>query len=394
MTTKNKMSFRNVLQTSIKFILIFFILIFIYQCKNSNKKEGYKRTKCGGIILHATVNNDSLSFNEIIDTFKLIRLETTPNSLFGDITKLEILNDTIIIFDIKNQLVFTFDLDGNFLGKIGTIGKGPNEILAIRNIAIDKIKQQVLIFDDKNSKVLHFKLDGKFIFVEDAKLYPYDFIAKNNKLYYFQNKSSFFFDEEIKFDLLITKNGKIIRKYFQFPQTLSFRYPLNRVFYELNDTICYVDKWNSRIFSIVNDEIQQRYCIDFNGNEIPLEYTEDEKIFDSKYKKYAYLFDYVVENKSYIYFRYFWKGDLRRVIYKKNEKSYCTFSTDSDESDILAFSFAPIYSYNDFFVSEIPPFLLIDAANRNILNNNELEEEVAKIEQSDNLLLAFYKLRK
>ncbi|MFW6275280.1 MAG: 6-bladed beta-propeller [bacterium] len=383
---------KDILFTSIKFIFAFLVAISIWKCDNLNEKIELERTKCIGKRLIATVQKDSLCFNELIDSLSLIRLETTPTSLFGDITKIEILNDTIIIFDFQNQSVLTFDLKGKFIGKIGKIGKGPEELLNINSIALDKTNHEVLILDDRKSKVFHFKLNGKFVSGEDAQVYPFDFIIENEQLIFYQNKSSYYFDKEIKYDLLITKNGTIKQKYFQFSNALSFRYPLNRVFYESNDTIHYVDKWDSKVYSIINGEIIQKYCIDFMGDEIPLEYTEDEELFDSKHKKYAYLYDYFIENTSYIYFRYFQNEELNRVIYNKENKDYHTFSNDKDSRDLLSVFFTPIYSYNDYFVSTIQPYLLIEAEKRSALNYN-LKNALLELEQSDNLLLAFYKLR-
>jgi hypothetical protein len=378
----------------IQFNLIFVMFILIsFQCKNPGNETAIQKNNCNSLVLTANIKKDSLRFNELIDSLKVVRLETNNASLFGDVTKIEILNDTIIIFDINSQVILTFNIYGNFLQKIGAIGKGPNEILFIRNIAVDRAKKEILVLDDRNLKILHFGLNGNFISWEDAKIYPFDFIPHHNHFLFFQNKSPFFFDETANFDLIYTSKNKIIQSYFPFKQELSFRYPLNRVFYELNDTICFVDKWNAKVYSLINGEIFQRFCIDFLGDEIPIELTENEKLFDSEHKKYAYLYDYVVENKSHIYFRYFWKGELRKSIYNKKRKEYHTFSGKSDKTDFLSLCFAPKYNYGDFFVSEIPPFLLVDAFQKGVFKTGEINVDMSKIQQSDNLLLVFYKLK-
>ena len=96
------MRLKNVYQ-----IILYSFLLTIYSCRNNkthNKRESFDE-------LTISVNEKekgNLSFHEIIDTVKIVKLETTSESLFGDITKLEILNDTIIIFDNKNQVLITF----------------------------------------------------------------------------------------------------------------------------------------------------------------------------------------------------------------------------------------------------------------------------------------------
>lgn len=372
--------------------LLIFLIVFFFQCKTDHTKTVSKSAECNGFVLKATEQKDSLTLQELTDSLIVIKLETNSQSLFGDITKLEILNDTIIVLDFRNQIVFTFDFKGNFIGKIGTIGKGPNEMLAIKSFTIDKGKNEVLIFDDKNSKIYHYNLNGKLISWEDARIYACDFIAQNNHLIYYQDKSPVFFNERTNFDLLITKDRKIVKRYLPFLKPLSFRYPLNRMFYELNDTACFIDKWNSKVYSIANDSLLERYCIDFMGNEIPFEYTEDEKSFDANHKEYAYLFDYVIENRSHIFFRYYWKGKLKKTIFDKRANGYYTFSNRKDEADILPSAFAPIYSYNDFFVSSLPPYLLIDAVEAGKVHHNDLMAKAQNLQSSDNLLLVLIKL--
>jgi hypothetical protein len=380
---------QKIAQSSLNVVChIVLLLIVLSGCNSKNTLND-----CSGMVLTTVDRKDTFGFNELIDTFKIVKLETTSESIFGDITKLEILNDTIIIFDSDNQLVLTYDLNGKFLGKIGNRGNGPNEFLNIRSIAIDRIKSKVLLLDDSKLKVFHFKSDGRFAFSEDAVVYPHDFALENNQLIYFQEKNPTFFDKKITYDLLVTKSGQILNKYFPFSQNISFRFPLNRVFYEVNDTVCFIDKWNSKVYSIVNGKIMPRFCIDFMGYNIPLEYTEDEKVFDLYRKKYSYLYDYVIENNSYVYFSYFKLGEVRRVLYNKKDKSYHTFSSNYDKLDLFSSTFAPIYSYNDFFVSVIPPFLMIEAEKNNFLNNSRIKIETSKMDLSDNLILMLYKFK-
>lgn len=373
---------------TILFVCIYLIMTTACSEKNTTQR---KRDNFSGLILTANENRkENLCFNDLIDSAKIVRLETTPESQFGDITKMEILNDTIIIFDSKNQMLLTFELNGKFLGKLGQKGKGPNEYINIRNIAIDRIKNEILLLDDKNLKIFHFTSSGKFLFIEDAEVYPHDLAATNGQVFYFQNQSSYYFGGKVKDDLLLTKDGKILIKDFPFEkENYTFTYPLNRVFYELNDTICFIDKWNSAVYSISNNKIIPRFQIDFNGNEIPLEFTQSEELFDLYSKKYSYLFDYIIENETYIYFSYLNKGKLKKTIYNKKQNIYYNFSNKKDNSDMYASTFSPIYSFNDFYISVIPAHLLKHEKFRTMFNVNGLENIISKTNFSDNVLLSF-----
>lgn len=374
------------------YILLFLVTISFWACLNTNKKIK-EEDICSSLVLSTEKRMDSLRFEEIVDTINFVRLETNSESLFGDITKLDILDDTIVIFDRNNQLILTFDITGKFLGKIGKIGKKSDEVLNCRSMAIDKKKHEVLILDDKKLRIFHFNLNGRFIFSKEAKVYPYEFCSKDNQLIYYREKSPSFFGKKVEFDLLITKNNEILQKYFPFSKTVSFRYPLNRVLYELNDTVCVIDKWNSRVYSIIGGELQQRFCIDFMGNEIPLEFTKEEKVFYSNSKKYSYLYDYLVENDFHIYFRYLRKGVLQKVIYNKKRKSYYTFSANNVNQNLISFSFAPIYSYDNSFVSLLQPDFLIKAAGTNMFIKNDIKKLASEISLNDNVILLFCKLK-
>lgn len=389
----NPLKFYSSPKNIIKIQIIIVFICLQFGCNLENKYKKSLNNNYPELILTAERRNDNDTFFDLIDTFKVIKLETTNESLFGDISKLEILNDTVIIFDSKNQNVLTFDFDGRFLGNIGKKGKGPNEILNIRNIAIDRKNEKVLILDDIKQKVIHYTLDGRYTYADDAVVFPHDFAIQDNHLIFYQAYSSIFFNKNVNYDLLITKNDKIVEKYFPFSQTGSFRYPLNKVFYEVSDTLCFIDKWDSRIYSIVDKKLIPRFDIDFKGNDVPIEFTVEEKLFNSSVNKYSYLYGHVVENNTFIYFRYYQKGDLKRVLYNKNNHNYHTLSTDDDNSNIFSLSFAPTYSYKEYFVSVLSPILLIEADKRGLLDNSKIQINVSDFQISDNDILMLYKLK-
>ena len=284
-------------------------------------------------------------------------------------------------------------LHGRFLHKLGIKGKGLNEYSHIRAIATDKVKSEILILDDVKSEIFHYNLQGKLLFKEKAGIYPSKFASRNGKLFYFQDKSSYYFGDKIKYDLLITENGKILHKDFPFKKDLGLRMPLNRVFYEINDTVCFVDRWNSNIYSISNDKVLLRFHIDFDGNEIPHDCTKNYGKFASKGKNYSYLFNYVLENESYIYFNYLSKGKLNKRIYNKTQKFCYSFSDKEDASELISLTFSPIYTYNNYFVSIVQPHLLKDKRSTYLLNNDTIRKIASNIELTDNLVLTFCKFK-
>lgn len=378
--------------TFVLIIFLFLISIILTNCSNNDKRGSNISRHKFPIIIDIEIMNDTSSFEDLIDSFKIVKLETNE-SLFGDITNLYFINKSIIIFDKTNQKVLVFDLDGNFIKKIGRIGNGPGEYMNIRCVSVDNDKQHILLLDDKKLEIHHYNMEGNFVFSEEFEIFPHDFISANDNVIFFLNSSPYYFGENIFYDLLITENRKIVNKKFPFSRENKFIYPLNRVFYELNDTVCFIEKWSSKAYSIVEEKIVPRFFIDFSNVALPAEFVTDEKLFDLNSDDYGYLFDYVLETNTFIYFQYMYKGNLMRKLYNKVHNQYHTFTNVEDRKDIFSLSFAPISTYNDFFISVIPPHLLIEARKKNFLNQTQIKL-TDSLEYSDNAILMFHKLKR
>lgn len=102
------------------------------------------------------------SFKRPIDNCRFVALETTNESLMGEIDKICI-EDELIFVKEKNQKLFVFSMSGKFLNKIGSIGQGPEELLTLVDFYVNKEKKYVGIYDCWGSKIVRYSFDGKFI---------------------------------------------------------------------------------------------------------------------------------------------------------------------------------------------------------------------------------------
>jgi hypothetical protein len=68
---------------------------------------------------------------KFIDSCEFVRLETSDESLFGEITQLETFDGKFYIFDRQTMKLKVFGHTGNFLYNIGKLGQGPGEYSAI-----------------------------------------------------------------------------------------------------------------------------------------------------------------------------------------------------------------------------------------------------------------------
>lgn len=78
---------------------IIIICIFYHGCAKEKSKQQQFSTNDFQIIINESngeLIDHTKQFNNLIDSINYIQLESTPNSLFGDISRLEMINDTIM----------------------------------------------------------------------------------------------------------------------------------------------------------------------------------------------------------------------------------------------------------------------------------------------------------
>lgn len=99
--------------------------------------------------------------DDIYESIRITKLETTQDCIVGSITKIEIVNDTIYILDAKTKSVFSFSMEGKFLRKFGKIGQGPGEYTEPTSISVNG--DCLLIYDQWQHKVIKYDHSGKML---------------------------------------------------------------------------------------------------------------------------------------------------------------------------------------------------------------------------------------
>ena len=107
--------------------------------------------------------------DDVFDTIYTIQLETLDSCIIGNITQIEIVNDTIYIRDqYMTKNICVFDKNGKFVRKIGTIGQGPFEFIEPSDMQVTD--NAILIYDQWQHKLIKYKHDGTKIF---EKILPF-----------------------------------------------------------------------------------------------------------------------------------------------------------------------------------------------------------------------------
>jgi hypothetical protein len=101
--------------------------------------------------------NDKHRASDIFESVRLIPLETTDESIIGEINKIVIIDTLIYIMDSKSKAIMLFNTKGQHLSKIARKGEGPNEYSDLDDFTVMK-NGDIIILDYR--KILHFKTDG------------------------------------------------------------------------------------------------------------------------------------------------------------------------------------------------------------------------------------------
>lgn len=150
---------------AILYLIVFLLIISCgYEKKNQNEKE--KRIVEEIDIRQLPVRN-LFSFKRPIDNCRFVALETTDESLIGEIDKVSVEGNLIFIKD-NNDKLLVFDIYGKFLNKIGRIGQSREELLSFVDFYVNKNNGYVGILDIMRSRMVRYTLDGKYISSHDC----------------------------------------------------------------------------------------------------------------------------------------------------------------------------------------------------------------------------------
>lgn len=127
---------------------LFFLLLSVWLCSCSKKEA----------CVDVQVDFDQVN-NLMIDTTRLIELETNDSSLLFDICEMEILDSTIFIF--SRDRICAFDMSGNYKGNVSQKGHGNNEYMQIGNIFVED--GCLCFYDSKLLKIFRYSSDRVFL---------------------------------------------------------------------------------------------------------------------------------------------------------------------------------------------------------------------------------------
>ncbi|TKG94746.1 6-bladed beta-propeller [Puteibacter caeruleilacunae] len=144
------------------------ITSLFFSCTNNPNTQHQKKDLP---TIHLSEVYQSEDYYNIFKSFKYIPLETTPECLIGNIEKIEMLDDHLIIFDrFVTKKIFVFNINGKFITTLGERGKGPGEYSMLSDFDISPDGKSIFLLDRGPRRIMQF--NNKF---EHIKTFAYDF---------------------------------------------------------------------------------------------------------------------------------------------------------------------------------------------------------------------------
>lgn len=215
-----------------------------------------------------------------IKKLKYIPLEINSDVLIGQIDKMLVRNDRIFVADYHgSKSLFVFDMQGKFIFKINSFGRGPGEFLEFFDFNIAP-SGEIYLWDVAQFKLIRYSSEGFFL---SEKRLSYQFINfiihANDGLYVNRLFKGGDCDCDLAhYDLLTDRIKKILpvteKKLFDLPQFCP------HYFYESPTGYCYIPRFSDIAYQIDHHGIIP--YIHFANLPLPSRHTINEWTKDNK----------------------------------------------------------------------------------------------------------------
>lgn len=157
-------------------------------CKTQNDRQSVGEIP--SIIISKEVIQPTSVVDELLESTSLIKLETRPEALIQEISKLIPLKDHLIIVDKKTSSILVFDQNGKFIRSIGSRGKAPGEYVDLTDVIWSD--DLLYVLDIAKRKIHQYTLTNQHVSSIDMSLdfagYMFE-VNQNGYLLYRRNEA-------------------------------------------------------------------------------------------------------------------------------------------------------------------------------------------------------------
>jgi hypothetical protein len=344
--------------------------------------------------------------SEIASSVDYIVLETNENCLI-DYSAEYIFTDSLIFVQNRDHIL-KFSIDGKFITRIGSLGRGPGEIMYIQMVTL--IPEQEMLIVHTPGRLTYYSYDGSFIKSESV---PYDieYIKIRNDFSRLERILGGIESEEYSFRLTdangavlsLKKNYNAWKNYSG--QTTVIKMEFFKPLYSYRNSIFFKTLYSDTVFTIVDNKIVSSYCFDMGKYKLPddkiLEQFSQGNIDLKSYSKYYVTTVFECSGRKFISAGNFNNSIKHFIVNKSNEIDFSYYSIFNDWDGGMMFW--PDGAVNDekvfmpIDIIRIKEFFSTYGSYNKIIKFPDLEPKlkdiVNNLDESDNPLLMIVKLK-
>ncbi len=339
----------------------------------------------------------TVSLRDFVEIVEVIPLASEENALISNISKVIVADGKYYIADFRNRSSLkVFDASGNYIGEVGSIGRGPGEYINVTDIENDPYSSSLYLLSNRSQKLFNYQLDGTFINSSFVQFYPAEFaiLDKGHFAFYTNFNTS---DLNESHNLLITDRKLTIQqKLFPYPMAkngnksgFGFSGFLNR----FGQDVLYTSAFQDTIYQINTNTTQVQYILHLENVFRREKHTPDQL---SKYNFIGKLH----ETSTTLSIGFKKEGLLHHAFWRKKERILIDNRHCSPHALNHLLLFEPKGIKDQAFINEISlssieylqdkyPKLYQELK----VDYPELYSAISRMKDTDNSILVVYKIR-
>ncbi|RHR82828.1 6-bladed beta-propeller [Odoribacter sp. AF15-53] len=295
--------------------IIILLIISCFSCKNKDTN-----IKC--IHFDFDQNMKDIHSTGLLKDCKIIALETRDSVLIGRIDKAIVYKDRLYVATFgDDQSVFIFDLKGNFIHKINTVGRAPGEYLQLFDIFINKRNHTLNLLSRIDRKVLSYDINN----LKLVEIYPIPetlykmFSWQKGYIGYAGNYTQ---DENKRYNLWeLDSNFQTINLSVNIDPSWLGKSSNIKSFSSYKDSLYYIAPTDFNVYRYDGKNMSTCHSVNFGKYHLP-----EEQISYKKYEEYCWPPNYITtirkfqETQDYYIYLVLESGQNRLCLYNKNNQ--------------------------------------------------------------------------
>ncbi len=365
-----------------KKIFLFGVIFLLFSC--TQKKTDFFDIDTFGKIKAGVI------FKKI----EIIPLENKPEAMIGYCRKFIYYNKSYYELDYGIPFVRMYDEKGNFIRSIGVSGKGPGELLDIRDFEINRFTNNIELCGNMKSSIMVYDTSNMFIY---HRILPKGLYTVNKFLHISEDIIALYTpnNPDYKIYLYSQVENKIIEKFYTglnyiYSDFCSSQYP----FGNFNDFVYFTDVFDGMIyqFDLTKNKLLKykkfnfgKY--DFDISSLPniniwrdLVPEKKEEIINNTYKFVTPADKYLETEKYYLYL----KRNADIILRDKNNNTNYTFNGLQETKRISVLGMTDSFIYGIF-----PAKYINDFISEELIGKTEFEK-FKNLKKEDNQVVIKY----